>query len=102
MKKELICAEPIRAALEDLDSRLEAAQLARDEQVGLVLSDVHKVLSKALQDAANPDFSDGLQVEDYAKLHDISPDGVYKRIKRKRLAAEKNKHGRWVITETAA
>lgn len=96
MKLEIIGAAPIRDALADIKKRLEAAQTAHNEPVAATLEDVLKVLAAALKDAANLELGDGIEVEAYAKAHKISPDGVYKRIKRNQVPAEK-KHGRWVI-----
>lgn len=100
MKLELIDATPIRAALGEI-TELEGAQLNGD--VRLALGNARALVAKALDDAANPRFSDGVSVDDYAKMHDppLTPDGVRKRIQRGRLAAEK-RGGRYFIIVDAA
>ena len=73
--------EPIHAVVRWLDEQTKSIAAAPESV--RIISVIRARLDEALADAENVNLtSAGLTVEQYAELHDLTPDAVYKRVQR--------------------
>lgn len=101
MRLKLIDAAPVETALNEVRRLRGNAQEVHAEGTAKALRDVVSIFERALAAAENPDLDDGVEVEDYARAHGITPSAVYKRIRNGKLSAKKGPGG-WRIFQIAS
>lgn len=95
MKLRLLLAEPIHAALAEA-AKKEMAQ--SDGTARTVWSEARALFADAVNKAEHPEFGEGMDIDTYAQLENITPDGARKRMKHLIAAGRAMKrNGRWVI-----
>lgn len=96
MKIEFLEAAPVRRALDEI-SALENAQ--REPSVRQAFADARAILDTAITRAANPELIDGIDIQTYAELNNLTYDGARKQVRRKLIAtgAAEKRGGRYVI-----